>query len=219
MIMKYSFVFILSFLVAGSACAYNPSVNEPSVPYEVFHIETNIEEQSEYLGNLRGDPHMYEFSVDETAELSLSLVQLYQESIIPLSLIVIKVNNDDKGVTEIGRLHNSDIEWQTYGDGALGLKLKKSDSFEAELSLGTYRVEVSTPDNIGDYMLIFGNDSDSVSAGYFETLSQVRMIQSFFGSSVFGMLQSTYIRYPLGIVILFGLIYMTWRGRHNLQGR
>jgi len=190
--MNYYFatVFVFSFFLINPAWAYNTSINEPAIPYEIFTIETNIEEQSEYLGDLQGDPHMYEFTVSEPVKLSLQIAQQDMSiTSVPFSLITIKQNGKNRGVTEIGRLKNSEADWQSYSDKALGLKLIKGDVFEAELEKGVYRVEVSTPDNIGKYMLILGHEQ--YSDGYFKTLSHIRT------SDYFILLGVNYVRLTL----------------------
>ena len=42
-------------------------------------------------------------------------------------------------------------------DRVLGMRLLKSQIFSAELTAGVYRVEVSTPDNFGSYLLTVGD--------------------------------------------------------------
>jgi len=210
-LMNYTFIstFILAFFVTNFAWAYSPTFNEPSLPYEVYTIEKNIVEKSEYLGDLVGDPHMYEFSVTEPTKLSMQVAQLQKDSSIPFSLIVIKENENKKGVKDVGRLKTPKEEWKPYYDKVIALELLRSDVFEADLDKGIYRIEVSTPDNFGKYMLVVGSEQNS--DGFFKTISQVKATRSWFSVSAFGMFKSTYIKYPLGIVIILGLIYFTWR--------
>lgn len=208
----FSFCFLNSFNVAE---AYNPNTNTTVIPYEVSMIDSDIESQAEYLGELAGDPHMYEFTIGANAKLKLQLSQLKMEEPISLSLIAIKQNNQNSGVSEVGRLYYKDIKWEPARDSILGLSFLNSQFFEAEIGPGTYRVEVSTPENIGAYMLTIGDKK--VSPGYFKTLADIRTVQKSFGKSIFSMLKSTYVYYPLGIILLIVLIYFTWRNRHFIQ--
>lgn len=201
-------------LTTGITEAYNSSVNEPTIPYEIYEIKTNIENQSEYLGELNGDPHMYEFVLGENANLTLELRQ-NKNSTAPLTVIVIKENDNKKGVKEIGRLKGINFEWSQFSDNALGITLNRGEVFEKEIEPGVYRVEVSTPDNSGKYMLVMGNKPSD--GGYFKNLASIYRIQSFFEASFFSIFKSSYVYYPVGIVILSGLIYLTWRRHHKIK--
>ena len=176
--------------------------------------DSDIMTQAEYLGELIGDPHMYEFSIGADTKLTLKLMQLEEENLVPLSLIAVKQNNQNAGVVEVGRLVSKDITWSEVEDSALGINLVSSQVFEATLTPGIYRVEVSTAENYGKYLLTIGEGE--ANPGYFSTLADVRMIQKFFGASIFSLLLSSYVYYPLGIIVLLWLFYMTWRKREDL---
>ena len=202
---------------ASAALAYNPSINVPPLPYEVYMADSDITVEAEYLGELVGDPHMYEFSIGAETPLRLTLFQLEATEVVPFSLIAVKQNNQNAGVVEVGRLAAKDITWTKADDNGLGLDLVASQTFEATISPGIYRVEVSTSENYGKYMLRIGEID--ANPGYFSTLADVRMIQKFFGASIFSLFLSSYVYYPLGIVILIILIFMTWRKREQLSAK
>ncbi len=208
-------LFLMPLVLANVALAYNTSLNQPSEPYEVFFVETNIQEESEYLGELDGSPHMYEFRIEDGAKLTLTLFQSLGNESTPFSLIIVRENDNKKGVKEVGRLKGKDTNWSMYKDKVLGVKLSQSESFVTDIGAGVYRVEVSTPDNFGKYMLVVGEEP--YSDGYFATLGDVRMIQKFFGHSIFSMLRSSYIYYPLGIILLIILISQTRRYYSKLK--
>ncbi|HMO78386.1 MAG TPA: hypothetical protein PKD95_04285 [Candidatus Paceibacterota bacterium] len=205
------------FLVPNLVLAYNPTINTTILPFDVVTIDGNIESEAQYLGKLIGYPQMYEFVLTEAATLTLELAQLSDENPIPFSLIIVKENSNNGGVSEVGRLQAKDISWSMVKDRVLGLKLLKSEVFVAELTAGVYRVEVSTPDNFGSYLLEVGDEP--FNPGYFSTLSDIRTIQKFFDLSFFSLLRSSYVSYPLGIVILLILFYFTWRKREELERR
>lgn len=217
--MRFSlFIFaalIFSALITTNVHAYNPSINVPALPYAVYMADSDITTQAEYLGELVGDPHMYEFTVGAETKLTLTLLQREEEALIPLSLIAVRQNNQNAGVVEVGRLTSKDITWSEVVDSGLGISLVASQPFEATLTPGIYRVEVSTAENYGKYMLKIGEAK--ANPGYFSTLADVWMIQNFFGVSVFSLLLSSYVYYPLGIVVLLWLFYVTWRRREQLS--
>ena len=194
-----------------SVLAYNPQINNTVIPYEIYPLDNNIETKTEYLGELIGDPQMYEFIISATTTLKLRLSQLETETPIPFSLITVRKNDKNDGVSEVGRLLAKDIIQESILDKVLGLTILNSQVYEAEIGSGIYRVEVSTPDNFGSYMLTVGDVP--VEVDYFETLSDVRSIQKFFQKSIFTLLKSSYVHYPLGIIVLLGLLFITWSKR------
>ncbi len=218
--MKYllsTFIFATVFCaLVESGLAYNPSINETVIPYQIYVIDNDIKTRSEYLGTLKGDPHMYEFTLGAPSTLMLTLTQLKADTPIPFSLITVKQNNHNAGVVEVGRLRAKDAVWEATFDRGLGLRFLAGQAFEAELTPGVYRVEVSTPDNFGSYMLTVGNNPKS--PGYFATLGDVRTIQRFFGKSFFAVFKSSYVYFPLGILLIVGFIIIT-RKRKGLFSR
>ncbi len=214
--MKSSLVVVLFAFIFTTTCqAYNPSVNTTIIPYQVFVADSDIEIQAEYLGELTGDPQMYEFTTGVSTTLKLRISQLVTNKPIPFSLIAVKQNNKNAGVVEIGRLRAKDIEWVEEKDKVIGLSLLNSSVFEAEIGPGIYRVEVSTPENFGLYQLTIGDQPTT--PGYFRTLKDIRTIQKFFGKSIFSMFGSTYVYYPLGIILLLVLMLLTWRKRDLIR--
>ena len=200
-------------LVPGLAFAALPIENRPVLPYEALAIDAMIEEKQVYLGDLRGDPHMYEVTIAEPKQFVATLWQRPESDVVvPFSLILVKSNDNNRGVTEVGRLVGKEVTWNTIYDGVLAMKLARSEAIVHELSPGTYRFEVSTPENIGRYMIVVGEDSSS--AGYLATLKEIRAVHQFFGVSGLRLLISTHVMYLLGSAFLLAsLLYLGYRRR------
>ncbi len=208
---------VFCFSTVAIATAYNPTINETVIPYEVSVMSGDVEMQAEYLGELIGYPQMYEFAIGSGRNLTLKLKQLENETPIPFSLIVVRENNNNGGVSEVGRLKAVDAEWTVTEDSVLGLSFLESKVFSSDIDTGIYRVEVSTPENFGKYLLVVGSEDNE--AGYFKTLGDIRAIQKFFDKSVFSLLKSSYYYYPLGILLLITLIWLTRRYRSEIQSK
>lgn len=206
------FIFLISPIIT---LAYNPIINDVSVPYEVKTI-ADINIKTEYLGDLKGDPHMYEFAVGEKTKLKMVLMQENSDTIIPFSLILVKQNEDRGGVSEMGRLNGKNDDWQVVEDKILGLDFYQSTIFETELSTGIYRVEVSTPENFGKYALVMGEKVEK--QGYFSKLIDIYAFQTFFGGSIFSTFKSTYVYYPFGTILILIAFYFTWKKRNRIKG-
>jgi hypothetical protein len=179
-------------------------------------MNSDIATEQIYLGELKGDPHMYEFTLGKETDLVVTLVQSPEDS-LPLSLIVVRSNDNNRGVAEIGRLKGKETAWQIYRDSVLGLSLSRSETFNKTLGSGVYRLEVSTSENNGKYMLVVGSKAQDL--GYFKTVSNIRLTQSFFDKSMLSMFFSSYVYYPIGILVLLYLIFLTWRKKDYLQQR
>jgi hypothetical protein len=208
----FSIGFLLILIPVSVSLAAAPLINNPIRPYEPLAIDADIDHVQIYLGELSGDPHMYEVTVGEEKEFVITLMQEAEAGTMSPSFILVKENAQNRGVTEIGRVDATKATWETYRDPNFALSFRRTEAFRATISPGVYRFEVSTPENEGKYMLLVGHEANS--DGYFTELSHIRFVQKFFGHSIFLMFLSAYVLYPIGIAIVIYLLYFTWsRGR------
>jgi hypothetical protein len=105
--------------------------------------------------------------------------------------------------------------WNTVRDPKLGMTLLTSPLLSEEVEPGSYRIEVSSPDNVGQYLLTVGQEATE--PGYFAQLAGIRTTQAYFGLGIFSMLKSSYVYYPIGILLLVFAIYKTWSYRHLVR--
>lgn len=214
--MKLRFLIVLALFSYSTfnAVAFSPTISEPVLPYDVLTMNSDITTERVYLGELKGDPHMYEFTLGKETDLVVTLMRK-QDDNLPLSLIVVRSNDNNRGVAEVGRLKASDIRWEVYHDSLLGMKFSHSQTFNKTISSGVYRIEVSSAENNGKYMLVVGANKQDI--GYFSTLGNIHLTQAFFGASIFSMIFSSYVYYPIGIIVLIYLICLTWRKKDFIQ--
>jgi hypothetical protein len=211
--MKYLLAASLLFVGAAPTFAFTPEITEITRPYEIVTIDKQAVRTKDYLGELAGFPVMYEVTSDEPFILQARVQQLYQSGSEPAAFyhIPIKQNQRRGRVTEVARLRPDPSDWQRVKDSQLGFSLWEGTALLAEVEPGTYRIEVSTPENLGKYLLSFGNEA--ADDGYFETLSGVRRTQQFFGFSFFKLLSSSQVYYPLGIILGLFIIQRGWKYR------
>ncbi len=211
----YFAVFITTALVSPVfALAALPIQNLPQLPYEPLPIDSEITVMQAYLGDLVGDPHMYEFTLGEASELSLTLLQEAAANPVPFSLIVVKVNDFNRGVKELGRIDGQTVNWSPYVDEGLALELVAAETYTTTLEPGFYRFEVSTADNSGKYVVVVGNQAPDKS--YWQRVQEVYTIHNFFDRPVLLMLFSPYVYWPLFIILVLILSYLTWRYRERI---
>ncbi|MBP6881010.1 MAG: hypothetical protein KBC35_00065 [Candidatus Pacebacteria bacterium] len=209
------FVFVFLCIVTPTF-AYEVYTTEPSEPYALIPFTEDIEDKQVYGGVLRDFPVMYETTIVATSSLRLQLVQKYRGGADPLAfgIMIVRVDEAGGGVSEIARLRPAPEQWRVRRDRVFGMTFLESEVVTHTLEPGTYRVEVSTPENLGSYLLMVGEYDERL--GYFATLDRVRSVQKVFGYSIFNMLRSSYVYYPLGIILLLAALQRTWRYRRSI---
>lgn len=184
------------------AVANTLSTEQPSAPYEVVTVSGDPTQARTYLGALQGAPVMYEITAEQPFTLAATLEQpaWNRHEPAPYALIIIRQNDRGGGVSEVARLYSDEeTQWQRVRDRAVGLTFYQA-TLSAPVGPGVYRIEVSTPENLGRYRLQLGTESDGV--GYFARLGQIATTQDFFGYSPVKLLTSSYVYYPLAILLL-----------------
>ncbi|MEY3783773.1 MAG: hypothetical protein RLZZ230_95 [Candidatus Parcubacteria bacterium] len=216
--MKFIFAVFLGFFANFSLVqAYEFSVATIAVPYEIVPIAGEISQKHVLLGTLDNFPIMYELTAATTTTLITQLAQRYESDAVPLplSLIIVRQNDEDGGVTEVARINPKTEDWSVRKDSVFGMSFWESSVASREIQPGTYRVEVSTAVNQGHYVLTLGDNAET--DGYFATLGQVRTMQKFFGLSFLSMLLSSYVYYPIGILLLLYGFFRVHRYRKALK--
>lgn len=208
--MNRHIIFLVVLFLPSALLAFEPHFSVQEDPFHVFTISPDIEVKREYYGSLVGQPHLYEVTLDAPALLSVQVLTPASNPTKNLGGIAVSVLPSG-GVKEVGRLQASTASWEPTQLAYLNDDFLAGPTLEAELSAGTYRVEVNTPENRGDYVLIVGTDTPS--SGYFELVGEVWSVKQFLGRSVFSMVTESVIYLPVGIVLMLVLIFITWRIR------
>lgn len=188
--------------------AYQAIYEAVTVPYELVTIVGDPNVQQSILGELSGSPEMFEIVSDVPFVLSAEIRALQGgPETLDFNGIVIR-QKELRGVEEVARLKATDAEWSAIIEPATGLLYRAGPFYSEEVPAGTYRIEVSTPENIGKYILVIGSIKNST--GYFASLASVKTTYEFYGLSGFQMFSSPYVHYPIGIVLVLALLGGTW---------
>jgi len=193
--------------------AYEVLQHTTEVPYDVFLIESKPPTQQLFIGELQDFPEMYKIDSSEPFLLTVQIRALPNDGMSSPKLNGIIVRQKDGSVEEVVRLNSTDITWGKGRDYLTGLLYLVGETFSQEVSAGVYHIEVSAPQNIGKYILVVG--SQPLAVGYFTSLGAVSKMYLFYGTSRIFMLRSPIVYYPVGIIILLGLIGITWRWQHG----
>jgi hypothetical protein len=203
------------FIVPGFSYAYTVYETDTSRPYEIVPIESAPPIQHSYLGTLADYPIMYEISSEDPFTFLASVSQPANTTAQPITLLLIRRNDRGGGVAEVARMKVDPADWVRQSDAKLGMTFLMSPAISEPVEPGTYRIEVSSPDNIGQYLLTIGEEPTE--PGYFAELGAIRQTQAYFGIGIFSMLKSSYVYYPIGILLLLLALYKTWSYRHLIR--
>ena len=182
--------------------------------YEVITIQ-NPEIEQLILGELTDAPEMFEIvsEVPFTLTAEIRAVPNTSGANLPQLGGIIILQKEIRGVEEVARLNASDAAWTVVTDPESGLVYQAGPYFSEPVPAGTYRIEVSSPNNKGKYLLLIGNQKDE--NGYFASLSDIKRAYAFYDLSTIRMVSSPYVFYPLGIMMILSLIVGTWFFRRS----
>ncbi len=208
------FTVLLVGLLPGCLLAYQVTTHDLLTPYELLPVETSVGQQF-IVGELDGYPEMIEFTVSEAVPVTVALYSLPTTTTPQLNTIMVRVLAP-RGVEEVARLNAADVTWEPMRDPVSRLRLLAGPALRTEVASGTYRVEVSTPENYGKYLILVTAGEVNTSS-YTATWRAVRDLYSFAGVSKLGMVRTSLVYYPLLItVLLLGFGYTVWRTRERV---
>jgi hypothetical protein len=210
MLNRYSLVIVTAlFLGAHTVSAFEAVLETVPTQYEVITIQ-NPETEQLILGELDDAPEMFEIVSETPFTLTAEIRAVPDNSsgAQPLFNGILIRQKEIRGVEEIARLNAVESTWTVVTDTATGLKYHAGPYFSEQVEAGTYRIEISSPNNQGKYMLLVGTNTDE--NGFMASLSDVKTVYQFYGLSTVRMFSSPYVHYPVGILLLIGLIAGTW---------
>ncbi len=207
----FSFFGLLALPFGAAAYVANDTV--PSEPYEVIQIE-EVGVENLLIGTLNQFPVMYEIESDSEFTLNLDLRAVPTTTLPLLGTIVVRVL-EPRGVEEVKRLEPSAATWEIKRDKTSGLPYAAGPTYEEKLPAGIYQIEVHTPDNVGQYVLLLKGGEMAVP--YSEALASVSKLYKFYDTNRLGMIRSPLIYYPLLIIfVLAAFGYTIYRTRKSL---
>lgn len=187
---------------------------QSSQPYETLVITTPPQEARAYLGELKDYPDMYEITSTEPFTLQATIRQpLTTDAPVPFSLILVRQDDRGGGVSEVARLRHADGAWNQVADRLVAFTYLESETVSVPVEAGTYRIEISTPENLGRYWLHIG--AEAYSEGYFATLGHIWAVQRHFAVGWWRFLWSSHVFYPVGSLVLVLGMWLTWRFRRS----
>ncbi len=182
--------------------AYVPLVVEQESQSDVRVIE-NPETEQYFYGRLNDFPHTYEIQAVEPFTLHVEvLVPEVHEAKDIVNGIIIKQEGRQGRVVEIARMLAVDASWEPFYEPWGGDSYRRGTSFTSEVSPGTYRIEVSTPDNLSPYALVVGTEDERGDVSYTEMVRRIADVKEFYGRSPITVVVSPYVYLPLLVLVL-----------------
>ncbi|MFZ2253045.1 MAG: hypothetical protein WAW13_02590 [Minisyncoccia bacterium] len=201
-------IFLSMFLAfATPVWAFVPEVVVQESLLDIKTIEDPTLAQTFY-GNLVDFPHTYQIIATKPFHLFVHIkVPDIESSANNISGIIIKEPEGKGRVQEVTRLKGNDALWESTYEWWSMDAYRNGPSFEQDLGPGTYRIEVSTPDNREKYVLVVGTRDEMV-LGYFGTVRRLVDVKAFFEKSRLRIVESPLVFVPLiGIGGLCALWY------------
>lgn len=195
------------------AAAHVPVFPEIETVSDVVEI-ADPEYSQVFYGELVGFPHTFEIETSEPFVLHAEILQPdISSSERNISGIIIKELAGGGRVTEVARLSAKDASWEPFFEFFGGDTYLAGPSFEETVEAGTYRIEVSTPDNIGKYALSVGTEEVFAGVGPLELIRRIAGVKVFFDKSQFRIVESPLVYVPIFLFVLVSVVFFYVRNR------
>lgn len=208
---------VASFSAVGFVDAHSPVIIQTPSQNEVLPLYAPEISQALY-GNLEGYPHMYEFMTPEKMDLFVEVlvpdIELARNNV---SGIILRVN-DNGSVKEVARLRAKEASWESFFEPFGGDSYRRGSSYRGEIEPGLYRVEVSTADNVGKYVLGVGTIEDFSIGDYFRLVGKIAEVKVFMGKSAFRVVESPFVYGPILLLFFLGG-GVVWFARRRRRAR
>jgi len=199
----------LLFLFFGSlitlVSAHQPKFPNPSGPDDYILINEPTVSKA-YYGLLADFPHTYRLEITEPTTFFTEI--LVPEFVNETNRYAILVKEEKRGVSTVTRLDPANASWETFFEPFGGDTYRRGSTYETVLEPGNYLFEVSTPENLGKYVLVVGKEERMSDGGFFASLKDIYKVKVFMDKPFFMVLQSPFYYVPTIFIIL--TIILVW---------
>lgn len=202
-VIKITVLFVFFGSLLSFVSAHQLKFPTPTGPDDYIYIEEPLVSKAFY-GELDNFPHTYRLEITEPTLFFTEL--LVPEFVTEQNRFAILVREEKRGVTEMIRLNPKDASWETFFERYGGDSYRRGPSYETTLEPGNYIFEVSTPENLGKYILVVGKEEKMSEDGFFSSLKDIYQVKVFMEKPFFLVLQSPFYYVPTIILILSGLL-------------
>lgn len=174
---------------------------------DTVHID-NPEKSVAYYGDLKGAPQTFTLNSDEPFSLFMALIVPDVPGIATdLTAEVYDNQNADVPLTV---LDGREVTWQGFTDTSGGDAYLAGPTFKATIPEGSYDVRISSPDNMGQFVLIVGEERGFSLSRIFKAYNALPQIkEQYFGKQRVEAFLTPLLMWPtIIILIILGLLIL-----------
>lgn len=217
--MSWRIFFVLGVVILfpWQSLAYTPIfVEQKNVMQENAIIE--VDASRWFFGELEGFPHTFVVTYTEPTVLNVHiLLPDIPSTKNNVSGLIVREPEQRGRVELIARMQSASAGWELYDEWTGGDTYRMGPSFSKELPPGTYRVEVSTPNNVEQYVLVYGDMYANDMQGYITRLKNIARVKVFFGKSSWAIAESPYVYIPVVLCLLASVLLVVMRRRKRFH--
>ncbi len=201
--MKILLSFIIFFSSACFAEAHVPVLITQDSPFDITTVE-DPELSQAFYGTMDGFPHTYKIVATEPFHLFAQILAPdIDGGAKTISGIIIRLPESGGRVTEVSALHGKDAKWDSEYEPFGGDSYLQGPQFEGDVEAGTYHIQVHTPDNQEQYVLVVGK-REEMTIGYTELFKRLTDVKRFFGKSPIMIVESPFVYAPIVLMVALG---------------
>ncbi|OGY42532.1 MAG: hypothetical protein A2Y82_04185 [Candidatus Buchananbacteria bacterium RBG_13_36_9] len=150
-------------------------------------MQTNIKIQNPdvsqaFYGYLNGQPVVYEIKIDQPLELYVSIL-VPDISYVPKDLVAKIYRDKIDRKTLLATLDGTKFEWTKYYEEYGGDNYWQGPEEKRKVEPGTYLVQISRANNVGQYVLVVGQKEEFPPDKMLQTLLLLPKLKMFFDKS------------------------------------
>ncbi len=171
-----------------------------------------------YYGELTGSPHVFTFNVPSDGYTVKAVVLAPDTEDVSTDIVAEMISDKNPGES-FARVDGGMIEWQRFFDTSGRDSYLAGPVLENTVTTGSYRIQVSSPDNQGAYVLVFEGEDGFLLGQVISRFGALPTIKSeFFGKSALEAYTTPLLLWPvvttlllLASVIILLIVYRRMR--------
>lgn len=209
-ILKGFLLTIFFCLPVVSVYAHQPNFPEPSSPDDYINVVEPLVSKA-YYAELKDFPHTYRLKITEPTFFYTEI--LVPDFVTEKNRTGILVREEDRGVSEVARINPKDATWESFYEVFGGDTYLQGPKYETTLEPGNYIFEISTPNNLGKYVLVIGQEEEFSPGGFIKSLKDIYRVKVFMNKPFYMVFQSPFYYVPTLVLILLAISFWFYHKR------
>ncbi len=181
------------------------AAHQPIVPRAANSIDvTDPTISKAYYAELKGQPDTYHITSDASFPLYLNVLVPAISGVTEDYTLTIVKDGQPWAVLAPGS-----EAWKVFDEPFGGDRYLMGPEYRQGVPSGHYDVVVSSPDNVGKYVLSVGEIESFPMSEILRTMTTMVAVKQYFGKPAIAVLESPFISVPL-VVVLLTIVAVTW---------